>query len=208
MNNWSRFEQYKFFKSFDSPFFNICSELDVTELVNYCKSEKLSFFISMLYASLFTANQIKEFRYRLKDDGVVEFATIYAGCTILNDNETFNFCYFDYFADFPAFNTFAIEHIARTKSSLLKFEVRENELGLIHYSSIPWISFSSFSHARNFNNTDSIPKIVFGKYYEKDGRIYMPLSVEVHHALMDGIHLGRYFSKLQKMINNPVFLVN
>ncbi|MBL4660573.1 MAG: chloramphenicol acetyltransferase [Alcanivoracaceae bacterium] len=206
LNNWSRYEQYKFFKSYDSPFFNICSELDVTDLVKSCQSKKLSFFISILYASLSAANQIKEFRYRLKNDGVVEFDTIYAGSTILKDDETFSFCYFDYFNRFSAFNNSAKQDIAKAKTGNLKFAARDNELGLIHYSSIPWISFSSFSHARNFKNNDSIPKIVFGKFYEKDGRISLPISVEVHHALMDGLHLGRYLDKLQKMIKNPTFL--
>lgn len=206
LNTWSRFEQYKFFKSYDSPFFNICSEVDVTELLSICKSSNNSFFIGMLFASLNAANQIKEFKFRLKDDGVVEYSSIYAGSTILKDDETFSFCYFDYFTDFESFNKFASDQIKKTKSGNLKFEARDGELGLIHYSSIPWISFTSFSHARNFKNTDSVPKIVFGKYYEKDGKVFMPTSIEVHHALMDGLHLAKYLNLLQETVSKPSFM--
>jgi chloramphenicol O-acetyltransferase type A len=31
----------------------------------------------------------------------------------------------------------------------------------------------------------------------------MPLSVQVHHALMDGIHVGRYYEKFQAYLDHP-----
>jgi chloramphenicol O-acetyltransferase type A len=30
----------------------------------------------------------------------------------------------------------------------------------------------------------------------------MPVSVEVHHALVDGLHVGQYFDKLQLNFNH------
>jgi len=74
---------------------------------------------------------------------------------------------------------------------------------LIYYSSIPWISFTSFSHASDNKSGISIPKIVFGKYFQKGNKTLMPVSVEVHHALMDGIHVGKFFNDFQFKLNNP-----
>jgi chloramphenicol O-acetyltransferase type A len=31
----------------------------------------------------------------------------------------------------------------------------------------------------------------------------MPLSVQAHHALMDGIHMGRYFTLVQEYLDCP-----
>jgi chloramphenicol O-acetyltransferase type A len=31
----------------------------------------------------------------------------------------------------------------------------------------------------------------------------MPFSVEVHHALMDGLHVGRYLSQLESKLASP-----
>jgi chloramphenicol O-acetyltransferase len=31
----------------------------------------------------------------------------------------------------------------------------------------------------------------------------MPFSVEVHHAMMDGITVGRYLDRLQEVLLNP-----
>ena len=206
LKNWSRLNQYKFFKKYDNPFFNICSMLDVTELVNKTKQSQCSFSTSMLYASIFTANQIEEFKYRLKGDNVVVCDSIYAGSTVLNPDNTFNFCYFDYFPDFQAFNNNAKIQIDLNKKGQTDFDGRNNDLDIIHYSVIPWISFTSFSHPRNYSTNDSIPKIVFGKYHLENGKFMMPISIEVHHALMDGFHLGLYLQSLQRILNKPDFI--
>ena len=31
----------------------------------------------------------------------------------------------------------------------------------------------------------------------------MPFSVEVHHALMDGLHVGRYIERMEEMLATP-----
>ncbi len=206
LNKWSRVKQFEFFKKYDNPFFNICSSIDVTELHNACHECQISFSTAMLFASIDTANKTKEFRYRLYQGDVIEFDSIYAGSTILNDDNTFSFCYFDYDGDFTSFNKNAKQQIDNTKKGILDFDGKNNDLGIIHYSVIPWISFTSFSNPRNYKTNDSIPKIVFGKYYEKKGRVLMPISIEVHHALMDGFHLGLYLTKLQNLLDKPVFI--
>jgi chloramphenicol O-acetyltransferase type A len=42
-----------------------------------------------------------------------------------------------------------------------------------------------------------------GKYFDANGKIKMPLSVAGHHALMDGVHVGLYFKKVQEMLDAP-----
>ncbi len=133
---------------------------------------------------------------------MVEYDTIYAGSTVLTNNDTFNFCYIDYYESYNQFNVNALECINLSKSDVKSFQPRDDELGLIHYSSMPWVSFTSISHARNFKTNDSVPKIVFGKYFKKKKKWYLPISLEVHHALMDGLHVGRYLSLLQKQLNS------
>ena len=68
---------------------------------------------------------------------------------------------------------------------------------------ITWISFTSFAHARKPRKEDSVPKIVFGKYTEQNDLIKMPVSVEVHHSLMDGIHVGKFFEFFQVYLHSP-----
>jgi chloramphenicol O-acetyltransferase type A len=203
IEKWDRKNQYHFFKNYDNPFFNVCSEIEVTKTYNFTKEKKRSFFITSLYLSLKAVNEIEEFRYRIKDDKVLVYDSINAGSTVLNDNNTFSFCYFDYRKDFKEFEIEANKSLQKLVASKGELEPRDHELNMIHYSVIPWISFSSISHPRKFSNDDSIPKIVFGKYHELNGKLIMPISVEAHHSLMDGYHLGKYLQHLQNLLNEP-----
>jgi Chloramphenicol O-acetyltransferase len=54
------------------------------------------------------------------------------------------------------------------------------------------------------NPVDSIPRISWGKYFEEVGKIKLPLSVQAHHALVDGIHVGQFFNTFQEILDNPV----
>ena len=47
-----------------------------------------------------------------------------------------------------------------------------------------------------------IPIFTLGKYYEEDGRIVLPLAVQVHHAVCDGFHICRFVNELQELINS------
>jgi chloramphenicol O-acetyltransferase type A len=73
---------------------------------------------------------------------------------------------------------------------------------LVQCSFIPWVSFSSFKHARNNKlELNGIPKFVIGKYVKEDEIIKMPFSIEVHHALMDGLHVEKLLEILQDKID-------
>ena len=90
-----------------------------------------------------------------------------------------------------------IERIQKT-TGLFTRDFDEN---LIHFSTIPWVNFSSLSHARSFTFPDSCPKITFGKMTEENGKKTMPMSVHVHHGLIDGYHVGQFVNLFQELMN-------
>lgn len=63
--------------------------------------------------------------------------------------------------------------------------------------------FTSFSHARNWGTEDAIPKFAFGRFEAQGQHIWMPLSVEVHHGLMDGVHLGDFRAGVRVGASRP-----
>ena len=76
---------------------------------------------------------------------------------------------------------------------------------VVHYSSMPWIKFTGISHARSFSFLDCSPKISFGKVHIGiDGMKLMPVSVHVHHALVDGKDIAEYLDHFQKSLDTPV----
>ena len=204
IEKWNRKDLYEFFIKFENPFFNICTELDVTSLVHYTKENSISYFISILYLCTKSANSIKEFKYRLTEDKKVRiYNIIHAGSTVSNNDDSFSFCYFDFYNNYKDFYNNADKLIKKHKQGYKNFNPKDNRNDLIHYSSLPWIAFSSVSHPKRFNSNDSVPKIVIGQYNNQENIIKMPISIEVHHALMDGLHVGNYLKKLQSFINNP-----
>jgi chloramphenicol O-acetyltransferase type A len=202
IDTWQRKNQFHFFKTYDIPFFGLCSEVDITKLHRHVKDHRSSFFFASLFLTLKAAHDIEEFHYRLRGDRVVIHDRLMAGSTVLNQDKTFSFCYFEFFPEFNDFHSNAEAVLRRHAKTGNPWEDRDQRDDMIHYSVIPWIRFTSLNHARKFDKGDSIPKIVMGKYSIGKDAIWMPLSVEVHHALMDGYHLGQYFSTLQEYLNN------
>jgi chloramphenicol O-acetyltransferase type A len=202
ITNWARRDVFEFFRAFDKPYFNICTRLDVTNLIALLRERpQISVSLAYHYFALRAANEIEPFRYRIREGKVIVYDTIHAGTTVLLPNETFTLAYFDYEANFRKF----IDQAERALSDVLlgdggfKPDPRDDR---IHFTTLPWVSFTSFSHARNWGGEDSVPKIAFGKFIKDDARTLLPFSVEVHHALMDGLHVGRYLSLMEQMLGD------
>ncbi len=201
LKTWPRRATYDFFKDYEDPFFNFTAMVDVSRLYRFCKEQNIAVSLGALYYSLLTANGIREFRIRKVDGRLVEFDRIHATQTILNDDETFSFAYFE-----MSDNIFVFDRMgkaAREKYRKLKsFDVEADRSDLIYCSVIPWVSFTSFKHASRLDREQTIPRIVFGKIYHDADRKLMPLSVEANHMIMDGFHVGKFFNLYQEHLDS------
>ena len=201
LETWERRTTFEFFREYKDPFFNMAANLDVTRLYRFCKEREMPFSIACLYFSIATANEIREFRFRMIGETVVEFDQVEATQTILNDDNTLSFCYFQMKSSIEEFVAAGLE--SREKYRALKtFDVETDRIDMIYYSVIPWVSFTSFKHANSGDNRQTVPRMVFGKMFEDGDRRLMPFSVEAHHALMDGYHVGRYFNLFQEKLDS------
>ncbi len=203
LENWSRRELFNFFIGYSNPYFNVCTQLDVTQLQEYVRRQPgVKISAAVHYFALRAANEVEPFRYRLKDDGVFVYDVIHGGTTVLMPNESFSYAYFDYEPDFEEFTrnmSKAVEEV-RNGDGHLRPTMRDD---VIYHTTLPWISFTSFSHARTGGRGESIPRLVFGKFTPDNDRLMMPLSVEVHHALVDGVHVGKFLAILEGALADP-----
>ena len=69
---------------------------------------------------------------------------------------------------------------------------------VVQCSPMPWIAYTHISHTNSGKKDNATPLFDWGKYYEKDGKIVMPVSVQAHHSFVDGIHVGRFAERLRK----------
>jgi len=201
LNSWNRKEHFEFFKNYDQPFFGITAEVEITKAYEKAKKLNSSFFLFYLHKSLVTVNRLEPFRYRItEDDRVVIYNSIRAGATINRPDGTFSFSYLPFYEDFNDFEKKAliiIESIRKTSG--LPHTDRSKDVA--YFSAIPWVKFTSIEHAMNSQVPNSVPKIAFGKWEEREGKKFMPVSVHVHHALMDGVHVGEFYNLFQKLLN-------
>ncbi|MGI8835587.1 MAG: CatA-like O-acetyltransferase [Pyrinomonadaceae bacterium] len=204
---WSRRQLFEFFLDYDNPYFNVCLRLDVTDVLSWLRSRtRVSVSLANHYFALRVANEIEPFRYRLEDGKVLVHEIINGGTTVLLPDETFTFAYFDYHEGFDDFMKGAQESVAQTIAKpTFQPTPRDN---LIYFTTLPWLPFTSFAHARKRGRGDSVPRIAFGRFVNENDRTWMPFSVEVHHALMDGLHVGRYVNRLQEALANPADYVS
>jgi chloramphenicol O-acetyltransferase type A len=201
--NWARRDLFEFFIGFDKPYFNICARLDITNLLALLRHRaNVSVSLAYHYFALRIANEIEPFRYRLRDRKVIVHDVINGGTTVLLANESFTFAYFDYEEDFEKFVFEAGRAVKEAQTGNHPFKPTNRD-DTVYFTVLPWVSFTSFSHARNWGREDSVPRIAFGKFTKENDRTLLPISVEVHHALMDGLHVGQYLARLEEALRKP-----
>lgn len=202
LDTWERREHFHLFKDFDEPFHSVCIKLECGAAYKAAKERGVSFYLYYLYQSLRAAQIIDVFRYRILHDEVFIFDQVDAGSTIPRNNGTFGFGDFIYSPDMDEFIAQATQVMEKVRNTTdLQRSGAEN---VIRYSALPWIDFTSLSHARSFGFRDSCPKISFGKMTESNGKRSMPLSIHVHHALVDGYHLAQYIDCYQEFMNKSI----
>lgn len=203
IDNWSRKEHYQFFSKMASPYFGITTEVDCTLAYEKSIEKGYSFFAYYLHKSMVAVNAVEELKYRIIEDQVVSFPTIHAGSTIGREDGTFGFIFVHFSEDFETFNAELQKEIKAVHNSTgLRLNNDDIKPDLIRHSTIPWHSFSALLHPTNLDNKESVPKITFGKFNIREGKKYLPVSVEAHHGLLDGFHLAQYFSEFQQQLSS------
>jgi chloramphenicol O-acetyltransferase type A len=205
LETWPRREYFKLYNSFDHPHFNLCANVDLTAFYPVIKQQNISITIAIVYIISRAANTIPEFRYRIRGGDVIEHAIVHPSTTILTGDQLFSFCTIEYTQDFSVFAARATEQINYVRNHLT-IKDKSGQDDLLFMTAIPWISFTSFMHPINLNPADSIPRFAWGKFIKDGNPMKMPLSVQGHHALMDGIHMARYYELVQELMNHPNFL--
>jgi chloramphenicol O-acetyltransferase type A len=201
LENWERRDHFKFFSGFSDPFWGVTFNVDCTRAYMRSKDENNSFYLYYLYLSLRAVNMIEAFKLRIEDDMPVRYDRIDASATVDRMDGSFGFSCMIYYEDFNKFQLSAREEISRVRAGH-GLETNVAGQNVIHYSAVPWISFTSLSHASHSAFKSSIPKISFGKTFTDAGQLLMPVAIHAHHALIDGLQAGQFVKLYQKFLNN------
>jgi len=200
ISSWNRKGHYEFYRQFDEPFFGLTADVDCTGAYEICKSNGYSFYLWYLHKTLAAVNKVEALRRRIEGNKVFLYDKIHAAPTVDRPDGTFGFSFMEYFAEFDAFQKPASEEMKRVRegNDLTPHSSGEN---VIHFTAIPWVKFTSISHARLFYLEDSVPKIAVGKMTNSGDSRSFPVSIHAHHALADGRDAGEFFRILEEELN-------
>lgn len=187
------------FKDRLMPQFSTTCEIDITGIKRACDNHDGSFFVALSYAVSRAVNAVPAFRQRIIDDTLYEFERVDPGYTVARENDLFSFCDAEYHEEFRVYRATALARMDAVKHQP-DLSVGEKH-HMFFITSIPWFSFTSFTHPYS-PIYGYIPIITLGKYTERDGRFFMPVAVQVHHGVVDGVHVGRFYAALTELSEN------
>lgn len=196
--NWKRAMHCQVFRNSVEPAFCITFELDITNFLTQVRANGYSFTMAMIFAGTKCANQIEEFRYRFVDGQVVLFDKIDTAFTYL-DTETELFKV----VNVPMQKTMKDYVTLATKAAQEQKEYFTGPLGndVFQFSPLPWVSYTHISHTNSGKKDNATPLFDWGKYFERDGRVILPFSVQAHHSFVDGLHVGKLADLLQQFLD-------
>ena len=195
---WERNQHYQVFRNSVQPQYCVSFELDITNFLSKIRIKGYSFTFSFVFAVSKCANEIPEFRYRFVDGEPVEFERIHTSFTYLNkETELFkviNVKMQDTLEEYVAL----AERIEKEQEEYFTAPMGND---VFQFSAFPWVSFTHISHTDSGKKDNAVPLFDWGKYYEKDGRMMLPFSVQVHHSFVDGVHIGKLAEGLQDYLD-------
>ena len=198
-STWKRAAHCTVFRNCVEPAFCVTFELDITEFYRKIKQEKLPFTFAMIYAVAKCANRIEEFRYRFLEGQVVLFDKIDTAFTYLDkQTELFKVVNVPFAGNMSEYCKTAKQAAEEQR------EYFTGPLGndVFQFSPMPWVTYTHVSHTNSGKRDNATPLFDWGKFYERDGKLLLPFSVQAHHSFVDGLHIGRLAENLQSWLNN------
>ena len=213
MTKYPRLDHFRHFLTMQQPCASITVQVDITDWLSRLKASGCPFFLSFQYAVVRAANRIPEFRQRIVDDKIVEYDYCNPSYIVSLPDDTYRYCNVNVNQPFAQYLK---ESRVKQDAALHSEHLEEEEgdvLGLLFISCVPWFNYTEAMMpypGGSFSN----PSFCWGGYRTEkylaleDGRVTekvktsIPVTLFFNHALIDGIHAGRFFDNLGDELNN------
>lgn len=199
MDSYPRKAHFDYFRTMPDPYAGVTVEMDITELLEECREKGKSFFLAFLHLAALTADGVPELRRRIRGSGIVEYPECATSHIELCENGAY--CYCTVHHEGMAWEEYFARAEEQRRKALAEPSIKEDEDSdsYLFISCLPWIHYTQLKQPVPGNGSN--PRITWGKYVrDPDGRFRMPVSLFVHHALADGVHIAAFYSRLEELI--------
>ena len=198
-STWPRREIYDFFAPMSDPFYDLTFPVEVTRLRAVCKERGLSFYMAMTFAVTKAMESVDAFLYKDRGGVIIRHDSLVPSFTDLTPgSEIFRIVTLEAGDDMADVCRRAKAKSAAQREFITQSEWDEDQL--VYFSCLPWFPVSAFKNERDANPGDSVPRATWGRWREESGRTMLDLSLELNHRLLDGVHAGRFFERLNELI--------
>ena len=192
---YPRRDHFAYFSTMAYPYVGLTADVDVTPLTDYRAESGAPFFLTLLHCVAKAANSVPQLRQRIVNGEIWEFEVCPSSFTVARDDETYAYCQVR--TDMPL-NDFLPYAGERKNAARMDGNIAEDEdaLPCFFISTLPWMYYTSLIQPTPYP-ADSNPRITWGRAETRDGRTMLPLTLLCHHALVDGLHIARFYSALE-----------
>jgi len=195
-----RKDRWDFYHGFSSPFLNLTLRFECADFATPCKRAGAPVFHFFLHKLCRAALATPALRLRWNGKEIVEELGLRPSFTVNADGGPLNFAVFDFADDWKTF----LERSTRAKRDAEAAPLLQlDEPGRVDYlfcTCMPWFDFTSVQHPVDAGQNHTIPSFALGRIRKAGDRLEMPLSIQVHHGLVDGAHIREFLTTLEKEI--------
>lgn len=196
LSNDPRREHFALFSSMQNPYVGVTMQVDITAFLQSCCEKAVPFYLSFFYCATRAANAVPELRRRILNGQVIEYDWCIPSGTVLRQDGSYSYCVQDCTLPFEEYLPKAIEAHQYAKE-YANLDDGEDALNLIFISCLPWLHYTSFTQPTPVP-ADSNLRLTWGKYAEENGKTTLPFTLLANHALVDGLHIARFFQALDE----------
>ncbi|MBQ9815123.1 MAG: chloramphenicol acetyltransferase [Lachnospiraceae bacterium] len=188
---------------------SMTARIDVTGLVNFSKESGTKFYLNFLYILSKVLNSREDYRmdYLYNTDELICYDVINPTHYVFHeDTETCTTVHSKYYEDYKTFYANALSDLEEAKKTR-EYEYDDKKYpNWFDASYISWLSYDSMNIELPDGYLYFPPIVNWGRYHVEGGRLLMPVTVRLNHAIADGYLVANVFRLLQQEINN--FLID
>ncbi len=205
IQSWERKEIYLKYLDVIPCTFSMTVNMDITKFLPIVKSNGYKLFPTFLHILSCIVNAHKEFRMGHDKQGNLGYYDfLHPSFTIFHEKtEIFTNVWTKYSENYTDFIKNYTLDVERYQNKHDKPKLQDDG-NFFNVSCIPWVNFTGFNLNLQKGYNYFSPIFTIGKYSMSEGKIFLPLAVQVHHAVCDGFHVAKFINDLQKRLDEFV----
>lgn len=201
IKNWSRKIYFEHYLNNVRCTYSMTANIEITDLLQEIKLKNIKLYPTIIYMISTIVNKHEEFRTCFNENNDLGcWDELNPSYTIFHkENETFSNIWTEYNEEFSLFYKSYLCDIKKY-GDIKEFTPKLSDYNNVFpISSIPWVSFTGFNLNVYNDGTYLTPIFTIGKYFKQNEKIFIPIAIQVHHAVCDGYHVSRFINEMQEL---------